>query len=272
MNRLHTAVAQCAGRPLLGAALYFYDPIFLEMAALMGFQCVWIEMEHGHITFAEAADLCRMASGLRLLTLIRIADTRRENVLKACECAPDILDVPMVDDAATAGELVHFAQYPPNGARGAFSISRALRYGLVNDLQAAQTKLNRELSLLVQVETKEALANIEEIAAVPGVDIFVGPSDLASSLGYPGKPAHPAVRDACRTIVSAARRHGKKVATMCAIADVSFWLEQGVELLFVINDIAALKTGAKMALDAVQQAIAAGDATTEARFQPDGHR
>jgi 2-keto-3-deoxy-L-rhamnonate aldolase RhmA len=100
MNRLHRAISLANGKPLLGAALYFYDPIFLEIAAHMGFKVIWIEMEHAAITFAEAADLCRMAAGTGMLTMIRIPDSRRESVLKAAECGPDIIDIPMADSPA----------------------------------------------------------------------------------------------------------------------------------------------------------------------------
>ena len=65
MNRLRQALAQRNGKTLLGAACYFYDPIFLEIAAHVGFDAIWIEMEHAAISFAEAGDLCRMASGHR---------------------------------------------------------------------------------------------------------------------------------------------------------------------------------------------------------------
>jgi len=255
-NRLHRALANAEGKPLLGAACYFYDPIFLEMAIHMGFKVIWIEMEHGHITFAEAADLCRMAAGHDVLTMIRIADTRRENILKACECGPDMIDVPMVDTPETAAELVHFARYPTEGGRGAFGISRSLRYGLVENLANAQQQLNEELSLLVQIETKEALARIDEIASVPNVDIFIGPADLAASLGLAGQTAHPEVQAACARIVESAKRHGKKIVTACAPADFPFWAKQGIDVLFAINDISALRAGAKMALDAANKAIA----------------
>lgn len=255
-NRLHRALAKAGGKPLLGAACYFYDPIFLEMAIHMGFKVLWIEMEHGHITFAEAADLCRMAGGHDVLTMIRIADTRRENILKACECGPDMIDVPMVDTPETAAELVHFARYPTEGARGAFGISRSLRYGLVDDLAAAQLELNEELSLLVQIETREALERIDEIAAVPNVDLFIGPADLAASLGFSGQQGHPVVRAACVRIMESARKHGKKTVTACAPADFAFWVEQKVDVLFAINDISALRAGAKSALDAANKVIA----------------
>src|SRR5579875_377969 len=109
MNRLRKALQQNNGKTLLGAALYFYDPIFLEIAAHLGYQAIWIEMEHAPITFAEAADLCRMAAGTGMLTMIRIPDTRRENVLKAAECGPDIIDVPMISAPQQIHELVKYS-------------------------------------------------------------------------------------------------------------------------------------------------------------------
>lgn len=256
MNRLHQAIKEAAGRPLLGAALYSYDPIFLEIAAHMGFQVVWIEMEHAPISFSEAADLCRMAAGTGMLTMIRIPDARRESVLKAAECGPDIIDIPMVDTPGEVAELVRYARFAPVGARGFFSVSRALRYGIVDSVPAEQQKLNTELALLAQIETKEALERIEEIASVPDVDIFIGPADLASSLGVPGQTAHPELLEAADQIVRVARRHGKKVITACGAAEFHHWLRLGVDLLFCTNNIVCLKTGAQLALDAAQAAIA----------------
>src|ERR1700761_3492988 len=124
MNRLHQAIKDAAGRPLLGAALYSYDPIFLEIAAHLGFQVIWIEMEHAPISFSEAADLCRMASGSGMLTMIRIPDSRRENILKAAECGPDIIDVAMVDEPAQMNEMLEYGRFAPTGGRGYFSVSR----------------------------------------------------------------------------------------------------------------------------------------------------
>jgi 4-hydroxy-2-oxoheptanedioate aldolase len=256
MNRLHQAIKDAAGRPLLGAALYSYDPIFLEIAAHMGFQVVWIEMEHAPISFSEAADLCRMATGTGMLTMIRIPDARRESVLKAAECGPDMIDIPMADTPEQVDELVRYAKFAPVGARGFFSVSRALRYGIVDSVPAEQQKLNRELALLAQVETKEALERIEEIASVPDVDIFIGPADLASSLGVPGQTSHPELLDAAEQIVRVSRKHGKKVITACGAADFHHWVRLGIDLLFCTNNIVCLKTGAQIALEAAEKAIA----------------
>lgn len=256
MNRLHRAIEQSGGKPLLGAALYFYDPIFLEIAGHMGFQVIWIEMEHAAITFAEAADLCRMARGTGMLTMIRVPDARRESVLKAAECGPDIIDVPMADSPEQVEELVRYARFAPQGARGFFSVSRALQYGIVEDVPMEQQKLNRELSLLAQVETAESLHRIEEIAAIPGVDIFIGPADLAASLGVPGQTSHPKLLAAAEHIVKVARANGKKVVTACGAADFIHWTRLGIDLLFCTNDIVCLKAGAQIALKAANDAVA----------------
>lgn len=255
MNRLHQAIGLADGKPLLGAALYFYDPVFLEIAALTGFKVIWIEMEHAAITFAEAADLCRMASGSGMLTMIRIPDTRRESVLKAAECGPDIIDIPMAESPEQVEDLVRYAKFAPEGRRGFFSTSRALRYGIVDNVADEQQALNTELSLLAQIETVAGLDRLEELASIPTVDIFIGPADLAASLGYPGQTNHPKVLAAGAEIVRVARNHNKKLVTACGIADFIHWTRMGIDLLFCTNDITCLKMGAQLAIKAATKAI-----------------
>ncbi|MPZ19725.1 MAG: hypothetical protein GEV06_17655 [Luteitalea sp.] len=255
MTRLQRLVHANGGRPVLGAAVYFNDPIFLEIAARVGYQAAWIEMEHAPISFGEAADLCRVSQGLGLLTMIRVPDSRRESVLKAAECGPDIIDVPMANTPDVLEDLLAQARFAPLGARGCFSVSRALHYGLVDNLSEAQQRINDELCLMVQIETREAADRAEELCAVEGVDIFIGPADLAASLGVPGEPGHPLVRRAATTIVAAARRHGKHVASASGPADFGFWVDQGIDILFCTNDIVALRTGAELALREARDAV-----------------
>jgi 2-keto-3-deoxy-L-rhamnonate aldolase RhmA len=241
MNRLQQAVYNNGGKTLLGAALYFYDPIFLEICAYLGYQAIWIEMEHGHITFAEAADLCRMAAGSGMLTMIRIPDVQRANVLKAAECGPDILDAPMIERPEQMQELRQYARFAPQGSRGIFSVSRAVNYGIPGGIVAKQQGLNSDLCLMAQIETEAALSRLDELAAVPDVDLFIGPADLAASLGVPSQTGHPTVQAAAREIVKAARAHKKCVATACSPSDYGFWLDLQIDLLFCANDISCLK-------------------------------
>jgi 4-hydroxy-2-oxoheptanedioate aldolase len=257
MNRLRQALDRQGGGPILGAGAYTYNPEFLEIAAHMGYKAAWIEMEHTFLTFAQAADLCRIASGLGMLTMLRIPDLARGTVLHACECGPDILDLPMVNTPEIAAEFVNQARFPPEGARGFFTVSRAVKYGLGAPVAEEQRKLNRELCLMAQVETKEAVDRVDELCAVPGLDaIFVGPADLSASLGVPGQTGHALVFDAAARTLRAARAHGKLTAAGVAPHDVAFWIQQGVDLIFCINDLAAMKMGAQRALEQARAATA----------------
>ena len=256
MNRLKQAL-ETHPAPILGAAAYIYNPEFLEMAAHMGYKAAWIEMEHTFLTYAQAADLCRIATGLGMLTMLRVPDAQRATVLKAAECGPDILDLPMANSPEIAAEFVRQARFPPEGARGFFGVSRAVKFGAAGPVAAEQRKLNSELCLMIQIETADAVDRADELCQVPGVDaIFIGPSDLSASLGIPGQTGHPRLFEAAARALAAARRHGKQTAAGVAPQDVSFWVQQRIDLLFCINDLAAMRIGAAHALEAARAAIA----------------
>jgi 4-hydroxy-2-oxoheptanedioate aldolase len=255
VTRLQHLLQKKKPGPLLGAAAYFNDPIFIEMCSYLGFSVMWIEMEHSHITFSEAANLCRISQGCGLLTMIRIPNSSRENVLKAAECAPDIINVPMANSAHDLRELTKYARFAPLGERGFFSVSRAVKYGTVSDVPAEQQKVNDELCLMAQIETTQALKNVEEICHVPGVDIFIGPSDLAASLGVPGQTGHPRVREAGELVIQTAKKHGKLLAVGSMPTDYRFWVKAGVDVLFCTNDTSCLRIGAQVVLQQARDAV-----------------
>lgn len=263
MNRLQQALVKQGGGPILGAAAYLYNPTFLEIASLMGYKAAWIEMEHTFLTFAQAADLCRISSGFGMLTMIRIPNPSRTTVLQACECGPDILDLPMANTPEMVAEFVENARFPPEGARGFFGVSRAVKYGLNGRVCDEQKKLNEELCLMAQVETKEAVDRVADLCRVPGLDaIFIGPADLSASLGVPGQTGHEAVYEAAAHAVRTAKEHGKLTAAGVAPQDLPFWISQPMDLLYCTNDIAAMKVGAQQALDV---ALNCGAQTAEAK-------
>ncbi len=245
MNRLLQLVETSETKPVLGAAVYTYNPAFVEMAALAGFKVMWIEMEHALLSFGETADLCRIASGAGMLTMIRVPNANRESVLKAAECGPDIIDLPMGDHPDILIELVRNARYAPEGKRGFFWASRAVRYGMGASIPKEQSKVNRELCLLSQIETAEAVERAEELCSVEGIDgIFIGPGDLSCSLGKPGSTDHPEVCDAISKAIRTAKSMGKLVA-VAAATDAMKYGEQGVDLLFCGGDISCMRIGLK---------------------------
>ncbi len=223
------------------------------MAALIGYKAAWVEMEHTFHTFDQAADLCRIAQGLGMLTMLRIPDLQRGTILKSCECGPDILDLPMVNTPEMVQELVTQARFPPIGVRGFFGVSRAVKYGLAGKVPEVQQKLNEELCLMIQIETKEAADRIDELCAVPGLDaIFIGPADLSASLGVAGQTSHPLVHETAARVIRTAKAHGKQSAAAAPASEARFWIEQGVDLYFCVNDLSCMRAGAQSALAEVR--------------------
>ena len=131
-----------------------------------------------------------------------------------------------------------------------------MKYGTVSDVPAEQQKLNDEVCLMGQIETTQALGNLEEICRVPGIDIFLGPSDLAASLGVPGQTGHPRVKEAGELVVQTAHKHGKVVAVGSMLADYKLWVKAGVDILFCTNDTSCLRIGAQVVLQQAREAVA----------------
>ncbi len=248
----------------MGVATYFYDPIFVEMAASAGFHALWIETEHAFLSFAEAADLCRIASANGLLTMIRISDTRRENVLKAAECGPDIIDVPMANSPAVLHELIRHARFPPEGNRGYFAVSRPVGYGMTGEISEKQCRINRELCLMAQVETQEAVEQAAALCSVPGINaIFLGLGDLSATLGVAGQTGHPKVLEGASRTILTARKSGKRVALMANPRETAAWAARGADLIFCGSDVGCLKIGLNQLLREVKEDSPCSEAATK---------
>ncbi|UWN48745.1 4-hydroxy-2-oxo-heptane-1,7-dioate aldolase [Alcanivorax sp. ALC70] len=123
--------------------------------------------------------------------------------------------VPMVDSADQARQLVRAMRYPPDGVRGVGSaLARASRW---NSVPGYLDQADDQMCLLVQIESAEALKNLDQIAAVDGVDgVFIGPADLSASLGHRGNPAHPDVQAAIEDAIARIRRAGKAAGILNA--------------------------------------------------------
>ncbi|MCB1637809.1 MAG: 2-keto-3-deoxy-L-rhamnonate aldolase, partial [Thiothrix sp.] len=121
--------------------------------------------------------------------------------------------IPMVDTAEQAETLVRAITYPPHGMRGVgTALARAARWNQIGDYFAG---VDRELCLLIQVESVTALENLDAILAVERVDgVFIGPADLAASMGYLGQPAHPEVKAAVETAIRKIRAAGKAAGSL----------------------------------------------------------
>jgi 4-hydroxy-2-oxoheptanedioate aldolase len=198
-NAFKHAIA--AGRLQIGLWSSLCSNIVADILADSGFDWILLDTEHSPNELPGlVAQLQALARGTAT-PIVRPAWNDAVLVKRIMDIGAQTLLVPFVQDAEEARRAVAATRYPPLGIRGTAGGSRASRYGRVEDyLKTA----NAEVCLLVQVETRAALDRLKEIAAVDGVDgVFIGPSDLAASLGHVGELAHPEVQ---REIERAAQR------------------------------------------------------------------
>lgn len=162
----------------------------VELAGLCGFDVVWIDMEHASSTLDGAERMVIAAEAHDMIPLVRTSGYRREHILHALEIGGQIIVVPMVNDADTARETVAYGKFSPVGRRGFNRGSRGLRFGVDGDNW--MERVNAETWLIPQIETVEAVSNIDDILAVEGLDgIFIGPGDLSSDMGIQAQFDNP---------------------------------------------------------------------------------
>jgi 4-hydroxy-2-oxoheptanedioate aldolase len=223
---------------LVGLTLNTFDPIFVDVAARFGFDIVWIEMEHSCITMREAEQLCRMISGVGMLSLIRLPNGARDVALKAAETGVDMLMVPMINNPTELEQFVAHTRYAPDGQRGFYRYSRAMNYGLGDTVVELRRQANENLMLWGQIETLSALDRLPELCQVDGIDgLFMGPGDLSSAYGVPGQLSDQRVVDAVSTGVATSQLYQKCTGTVARVADAKRWIEQSVDVLFVGGNV-----------------------------------
>jgi 4-hydroxy-2-oxoheptanedioate aldolase len=170
------------------------SPALAEMLASCGFDWVLVDTEHSPIELPDVIEHLRAIEGAGIPALVRPAWNDTVTVKRLLDQGAQTLMFPYVETPEEAAAAVAATRFPPHGVRGVSGSSRAARYGLTPGYFG---KAEAELCVIVQIETPRALARIEEIAAVPGVDaVFIGPSDMAASMGHIGNAQHPDVQAA----------------------------------------------------------------------------
>lgn len=182
-------------RAVFGPNLQIPSTELVEMIGLAGFDFVMLDGEHG-AAYTRLPELLLACDAVGLASVVRTPGLARRDLLLPLELGAGALQVPFVNTVEEARQLVREVKFPPLGQRGVSLVSRAARYGFADARRFIRTA-NRETLLIVQIETVEAAAEAEAIAAVPGVDaVFIGPADLAQSLGEPPGPMTPRTRRA----------------------------------------------------------------------------
>jgi 4-hydroxy-2-oxoheptanedioate aldolase len=196
-------------KQVLVTALHFNDPVVFEMASLMGFDGLWLDMEHQSRSMQTAGQLVRGARVGTSDVMIRIAKGDYLRMGRALEIGAQGIMYPRCDNAAEAREVVKWAKFAPMGVRGVDSAGADNPYCMM-PLTDYLKQANDETFIVIQIEDPAALDNVEEMAAVDGVDvIFFGPGDFSIISGVPGQWDHPLLADAMKRIAAAVKKAGK---------------------------------------------------------------
>jgi 4-hydroxy-2-oxoheptanedioate aldolase len=220
----------------------------LEMAAPLGFDWVLIDCEHGVASYEQLPGLLRALNGSDMTSIVRVPTKDDPAVFKrVLDMGVEGVLVPQIYDAEDAKAIVKACRYPPEGERG-IAAGRGHLYGL--DFMGTLQNANKEVMVIVQIETKAAIENVNEILAVSGLDgILIGPADLSASLGHTLDFKHPDVVAAFDTVKKAAATAGKPAGFYCNSPDeAKMRFKEGFSFANICNDASLLLSGYTSAL------------------------
>lgn len=247
-----------AGQRLFGGFLNAASPVTAEVMALSGFDCLLIDREHGPGDLPSAQGQITAIRSAECGVLMRVPVNDPVELKRALDLGLDGVMVPAVSSVAEARAAAAACRYPPAGVRGvAPGIVRASGYG--TDLAAYMASCEREFLLMCQIETREGLEAVEDIAAVDGVDmLFVGPYDLSANLGHLGRPDHPAIEAAMARVEAAAQKAGKLLGVIPTPGrGIAALFARGYHLVLGSADISLLRDAAQAEVAIARRALEA---------------
>ncbi|HSV84004.1 MAG TPA: aldolase/citrate lyase family protein [Ramlibacter sp.] len=184
-------------------------PNIAMVASTCGYDAIYLDMQHTAISVAMAADMAVAALSNGVCPIVRIAGHNFADALRLLDAGAFAIVIPGVTTADQARAAVEYLRFAPIGKRSVAGTWPHFKYRPVPAGEAARV-LNEQTLLTVMIEDREGMANVEAIAAVPGIDVLhMGTNDLAADLGLQGDLGHDDLQGMFRTLVSACRKHGK---------------------------------------------------------------
>ncbi|MFA6715637.1 MAG: aldolase/citrate lyase family protein [Victivallaceae bacterium] len=239
--------------PAFGGWCQIGHPASAEIMARAGFSFVVLDCEHGEAEDTGIGDFCRAVRQFDCLPLVRVKENAVLPIRRALDLGAAGIIVPLVNSAEEAAKAVAAAKYPPEGIRG-FAFHRGNNWGV--DFAEYVKNANAAIAVIVMVESKEAVENIDEILQTDGVDgIFIGPYDMSGSYGIIGQTDNPVIKEACSKVAAACKKYHKAAGAHIVTPNsknVDSAVKQGVHLLALGMDTVFLANGAKQALEMMQ--------------------
>ncbi len=243
-----------AGDAVLGAMVFeFFTPGIAEILRRAGCAFVIYDMEHAGLGYESLKAQAAYCRGTGIVPIARVPRGDYHFLARALDVGCEGVMIPMVESVEQASAIAEATRYPPMGRRGA-------AFGFAHDHYAAGdpaekiAAANARTLVIAQIETERGLAKVEDIAAVPGIDVlWVGHFDLTNFLGIPGQFEHPLFLDALRRVVAAGRRHGKGLGFLAADSGwAQAYRSHGFNMLAAGTDMGLLMVGVRGVLDSVR--------------------
>lgn len=191
------------GETVIGTFVSIAEPAIIEAVGFAGYDFALIDMEHTAIDFGDLIHMLRAATAVGITPLVRVGAVEANPILRVLDSGAAGVVAAHVRSADEARCLVEACRYPPEGKRGVSGGSRAAAYGAHPFTQHAKTS-NRQILTVALIEDVEGVEAIEDIVAVPGLDVIMpGPGDLSASLGVLGQPQHAKVQEALKRVQQA---------------------------------------------------------------------
>lgn len=234
-------------QPVLVTTVHYSDPSIFELVSLMGFDGIWLDMEH-HARSLEAANSYIRAARVGASDVItRPAKGEFMRMGRMLEAGAKGIMYPRCESATEAAEVVRWSKFAPWGERGVDTANPDAPYCSMPLPQYIE-EANRETFIVIQLEQPSAVDQVEAIAAIRGVDILMlGPADFSVLGGIPGQFDHPLIRDAKKRIAAAAQNAGIHWGTTCeSMEQIEDALELGARFICHGADILAVKRGLEL--------------------------
>jgi 2-keto-3-deoxy-L-rhamnonate aldolase RhmA len=251
-NRIRARLAE--GHTVVGTMLVeLRQPAVMTVLANAGLDFVLIDNEHGPFSIETIAEQSRAARDAGVTPIVRIPELTYAHVTRPLDAGAQGIMLPRVTAKEQIELCVACMKYLPEGRRGAVLSRGHLRFK-AGPLAETLAAMNRETFLIVQIETGEAVARLDELLAVPGVDAaLIGPTDLSLALGVPGQMDHPKLVDAIERTLAACAAHGVVPAIHTNdVAMTTAWARRGMRLVSISSEVGLLASGVRSAVTAIR--------------------
>jgi 2-keto-3-deoxy-L-rhamnonate aldolase RhmA len=246
------------GEMKFGCFVNLTTPVSPYLAAGLGYDVVLLDHEHSPAGFPDVVAAVDAASATPAEVWARIPGKDEAYIKRVLDSGVRGVMCPMINTLKDAQDLVRLCHYPPRGVRGvAPTLCRHTGYGLHRE--AYMASIADELAIMPQIETAEAVENIDSIVTAEGIDIFfLGPFDLSASLGHLGEPGHPVVAAAIDKVEKAVRGAGKILASLAVPGrGAPVLIERGYGLIFGGSDLVFMRNAMQEQLKSLHETRAA---------------